>query len=272
MVAAEQLHDEISERLTKGQELLDRSVTTEDGYNSLRESYYTWTEYNEALLRRSFDTSGPAQEYRGVSIAFGGVKSLATRLKEKKEDISRDMRRLRSLQERLPLFVLHPDATTGTPPPPDPSVVGEDIFIVHGHDNEVKQTVARLVAQLTGREPVILHEQPDRGRTIIEKFEEHATSAACAIVLLTADDTGGANGADQRSRARQNVVLELGFFLGKLGRGRVVILYENDVELPSDLSGILYIALDPAGAWRTIMARELRAAGVEIDLTALIGR
>jgi predicted nucleotide-binding protein len=148
--------------------------------------------------------------------------------------------------------------------------LGEDVFIVHGHDDQTKVTVARFLAQLVGREPVILHEQADLGRTIIEKFEHHAASAACAIVLLTDDDEGGPKNGVSQPRARQNVVLELGFFLGKLGRGRVVILHGTDVELPSDLHGVLYVPLDGAGAWRNAVARELEAAGLEIDLKALL--
>jgi predicted nucleotide-binding protein len=177
---------------------------------------------------------------------------------------------LRSLQERLPLFSRHPDATL-TPSAPKASL-GTDVFIVHGHDSEAKVKVARFLSKLLAREPIILHEQADRGRTIIEKFESHAEQVGSAIVLLTGDDEGGAVGEPQQRRARQNVVLELGFFLAKLGRERVVILYEQDVELPSDIHGVLYVPLDSQGAWRNAVARELQAAGLDVDLTALLRR
>lgn len=272
MVPAEQLSREIDERLVKGQSLLDEPVASEANLVERRQDYYTWSEYNEALLRRSFDLAKPAETYArlpGISVATGISQPLERRWGNLRDDISGKMRRLRSVQEQLRLYEIHPEAAEPTLAP-DLSVLGEDVFIVHGHDGETKVAVARFLEKLVGREPIILHEQPDQGRTIIEKFEDHATRAGAAIVLLTADDLGGPKAGGMQPRARQNVVLELGFFLGKLGRGRVVILYGPGVELPSDLSGVLYVELDPAGAWRAAVARELEAAGLVVDLRALI--
>lgn len=271
MVPAEQLRAELTDRLARGQELLDQPVNDEASLDARQDAYQSWSEYNEALLRRSFDSPKPATDYAfWVSIGVGGNTPLVTRWRFLTEDISEKMRRMGSLKDQLGLFRIHPDATTPAAPPPDPSVVGDDIFIVHGHDDEAKVAAARFLEKLLGRQPIILHEQADRGRTIIEKFEDHAAQAACAIILLTADDVGGPQAGGQRPRARQNVVLELGFFLGKLGRDRVVILYEPDVELPGDLQGVLYTALDGSGAWRNAVARELEAAGLQIDPRALL--
>src|SRR5258705_486491 len=100
------------------------------------------------------------------------------------------MRRSRSLQERLPLFSRHPDGTLTVPK----AFPGTEVFIVHGHDGEAKVTVARFLSKLLDREPVILPEQADRGRTIIEKFEVYAGQVGIAIVLLTGDDEGGVVG------------------------------------------------------------------------------
>lgn len=144
------------------------------------------------------------------------------------------------------------------------------VFIVHGHDTEVKETVARFLDRL-GLEPIILHEQPSSGLTVIEKFEAFA-NVGFAVVLLTPDDVG-AMAADQTSlkkRARQNVILELGYFLGKLSRKRVCALYKKDIEIPSDYQGVLYVEFDPAGAWRTKVAQELVEAGFSINLDALL--
>ena len=92
------------------------------------------------------------------------------------------------------------------------------VFVIHGHDEAARETVARFLEKL-GLEPVILHEQANKGHTIIEKFEDHA-DVAFAVVLLTPDDVGKGKGekSDPKLRARQNVILELGFFLGRLGR------------------------------------------------------
>jgi predicted nucleotide-binding protein len=144
------------------------------------------------------------------------------------------------------------------------------VFIVHGHDTEAKESVARFIG-LLGLEPIILHEQPSSGRTIIEKFEVFA-DVGFAVVLLTPDDFGGAAdlATDIKKRARQNVVFELGYFVGKLKRSRVCALYKPDVEIPSDFQGVVYVELDPKGAWKTRLAQELSDAALPIKLEALL--
>jgi len=145
------------------------------------------------------------------------------------------------------------------------------VFIVHGHNDAFKEAVARLLGQLN-LEAIILHEQPNKGRTIIEKFIDYS-DVGFAVILLTADDRGGKvsdSPENYSERARQNVILELGFFLGRLGRDRVCALYENGVEIPSDYDGVLFIPFDEAGAWRLRMARELRAVGLNVDLNNIV--
>jgi predicted nucleotide-binding protein len=145
------------------------------------------------------------------------------------------------------------------------------IFVVHGHDDGLKASVARLLERATSAEVVILHEQADKGQTVIEKFESHAQPATFAVVLLTPDDEGRKNGVDDWSaRARQNVILEHGYFIGRLGRSRVVALYKGKVELPSDLSGLIYKAVDDAGAWKWELAKELRAADIDVDMNEIV--
>ena len=142
-------------------------------------------------------------------------------------------------------------------------VKSNKIFIVHGHNNEIKLAVARLVSQL-GLIPIILHEQPNKGRTIIEKFEKLSEDVSFAIVLLSADDIMH----DGKYRARQNVILELGYFIAKLGRENVVALYDTstEVEIPSDITGVLYEPYDnPNGVWRFEIIQELKAAGFDVD-------
>src|SRR5260370_22453937 len=120
---------------------------------------------------------------------------------------------------------------------------GRSVFIVHGRDEGRKEAVARFLNTLDLK-PVILHEQASRGRTLIEKFEAHA-DVSFAVVILTGDDSGGPTGSESlRPRGRQNVVFELGYFVGRLGRKKVCTLYEEGVEIPSDFSGIVYVPLD----------------------------
>ncbi|WP_051903695.1 TIR domain-containing protein [Neorhizobium vignae] len=132
------------------------------------------------------------------------------------------------------------------------------IFIVHGHDNEPKEATARFISAI-GFEPVILHEQANRGRTIIQKFREEASDVGFAIVLMTPDDAM----PDGMTRARQNVILELGFFLGALGPDRVAAMVKGQVERPSDFDGVVYIPFDPG--WKVAVSKELEAAGYPVD-------
>lgn len=145
------------------------------------------------------------------------------------------------------------------------------VFLVHGHDEGAKHAVARFLEQL-GVEPVILQEQINRGMTIIEKFEEFAARAGFAVVLMTPDDFGYPVGKEEekRHRPRQNVVLELGFFAAKLGRAKTLVLTKGDVEMPSDILGLVYEPIDRAEGWKMRLARELKAAGFKIDLNRAI--
>lgn len=140
------------------------------------------------------------------------------------------------------------------------------VFVVHGHDELARVTTARFLEQLH-LNPIVLHEQTNSGLTIIEKLEKWS-DVRYAVVLLTPDDTGKAivDTGDARLRARQNVILELGFFLGKLGRKNVVALVKGELETPSDYDGVLYIQLDSGGGWKLKLANELKGAGLDIDL------
>ena len=144
------------------------------------------------------------------------------------------------------------------------------VFVIHGHDAAAREAVARCPENL-GLQPIILHEQANKGRAIIQKFEDHA-DVAFAVVLLTADDVGKLK--DEKSvlnpRARQNVILELDFFLGKLGRERVCPLVKGDVETPSDYDGVVYTELDDAGAWKMKLVQELKAVGFDVDANRLV--
>ena len=115
---------------------------------------------------------------------------------------------------------------------------------------------------------MILQEQPDRNRAIIEKFEEYA-QVNFAIALFTPDDFGGLEGDDPQFRARQNVIFEFGYFIGKYGRDRVRALVKGDVEIPSDYSGVIYIPLGSSGSWKIDLVRELKSAGFNVDANRL---
>lgn len=145
------------------------------------------------------------------------------------------------------------------------------VFIVHGHDEAAPVMVARFIEGL-GLEAIILHEQRNKGRTIIEKLEAYS-DVGFAIVLFTPDDVGRAVGdEDLNPRARQNVVLELGYFIGKLGRGRVAAIRKGEVEWPSDYNGVVYLDLDAGGGWQRKLAEEMDEAGYDIDFNKVMKR
>ena len=137
---------------------------------------------------------------------------------------------------------------------PQAPIDSSKIFIVHGHDGELKESVARIIEQQNIK-PIILSEQANAGCTIIEKIENYS-NVGCAICLFTADDVGRAKSeTDDKPRARQNVVFEAGYFIGKLGRDHIVILADNGIEIPSDLAGVVYTNTQN---WQIDLLKELK--------------
>lgn len=148
-------------------------------------------------------------------------------------------------------------------------ILKKKVFIVHGHNETMKQSVARFIENI-GLEAIILSEQVNNGKTIIEKFDLNA-NVDFAIILLSADDKGYSvkdGSRKARYRARQNVIFELGYFIAKFNREKVVALFENirNFEAPSDLHGVVYTPFDgPDGAWKASLLKELKANGFDID-------
>ena len=157
-----------------------------------------------------------------------------------------------------------PPSAATKPQGQEPAVKNDEIFIVHGRDVAAKNEVEGFIRR-AGLMPIILHDQPNSGRTIIEKFERYAAAAGFAVVILTPDDVGGPNRDELQPRARQNVIGELFWFAGKLGRARVCALKKRDLEIPTDFAGVVYTEMDDRGAWKTELLKELRAAGYKVD-------
>lgn len=142
------------------------------------------------------------------------------------------------------------------------------VFIVHGHDEIVKISVARFLERL-GLKPIILHEQASGGITIIEKIEKN-TDVGFGIVLYTPCDVGKSiSEKELQSRARQNVVFEHGYLIAKLGRSNVCALVKDDIEKPNDISGVVYVNYDSGSGWQSELFRELKNAGYELDANKL---
>ncbi|PKU51246.1 MULTISPECIES: TIR domain-containing protein [Lysinibacillus] len=142
------------------------------------------------------------------------------------------------------------------------------VFIVHGHDILAKEETARFVESL-GLKAIILHEQASSGNTIIEKIEKHS-NVGFAIVLYTPCDLGKAkNDHELNPRARQNVIFEHGYLMGKIGRNNVCALVKSQVEKPNDISGVVYVEMDTNGAWKNSLIKEMISSGYVIDANRL---
>lgn len=196
----------------------------------------------------TMDTDGERQQKfaNGIPQTVTMLEGLVSRLEEKREDLEQDQ--AAAIPSIAPLL--------GT----------RRVFVVHGRDEAAKEAVARFLTKLD-LDPIILHEQPNQGRTVIEKFEGSA-DVDFAVVLLTPDDVGHiADGSDEpKPRARQNVIFELGYFVGRLGRSRVCALHKGGVEILSDYDGVIYVSMDDPQGWRLLLAREIKAAGIDVDL------
>lgn len=259
------LNELFQNTIARGEEISKRELYNNAPARELALSdIQDWDNYNLRFLRQAFTSFEEAEEY---PIALNTHNPSTSQIVA---DIERRIRYLKNLKDRLELYDERSQGTASGPTQVDPRNK-TSIFIVHGHQEVPKQEVARYLQAVTSLTPAILHELPKSGRTIIEGLERAAADSAFAVVLLTADDEGRARNSPQRNpRARQNVVFELGLFIGLLGRSNVAVLYEPGVELPSDLDGILYTVLDDTSAWKLSLARELLAAGISVDLNKAI--
>lgn len=257
----------LQDRIEKGCALQATDIQSENELQRLRSKQTKWSDYNRELLARVFDVDVVAEEYGNVG-GWGPIQmnpSPGQRITGFREGIGDQISMLESISERLELIPEADDPATA-PASVARREPGKAVFIVHGHDNEAKESVARFVEKL-GLKAIILHEKPNAGMTLIEKFEHNALDVGCALILLTPDDVGAAcdDQNNLQPRARQNVILELGYFCGALGRNRVMVLYGEGVEVPSDFDGVVYEKLK-GESWKLSLAKELKEAGLPVDM------
>ncbi|HYP21957.1 MAG TPA: nucleotide-binding protein [Actinomycetota bacterium] len=259
---------ELRSQVSKGHGYQGVPVSSPDDLRSLLGKVRGWNDHNVELLKSRFTTFRVVNHYESVGppfeVAFDIDKSLAFL----RDYLRQKTAYLSTLKKRLDLY---DEPIEGGPAPARTELRKETIFVVHGHDRAAELEVLRFLERATDLRPVVLHDEPNRGRTIIEKFEEVAANATYAVVILTPDDEGRAqNAPDLKPRARQNVVFELGFFFGALDRNRVAALYTPEIERPSDIDGVAYIEFDRRGAWKNDLYRELRDADITVHPEALV--
>jgi predicted nucleotide-binding protein len=267
VIGREEARRRLQERIDQAEEILPGNRWSADDLMTGEERERKWRAYNRELLSRIFTTDEYARDYDVSQISIRQVQdryfdiSADTVAGRILGSVRKQVARLDSVIERLELIDEAMVGRAGGSLPQGRSKV----FVVHGHDDGAREGVARFLEKI-GLTAIILAEQPNRGRTIIEKFVDYAREVGFAVVLLTPDDLGGAAADEaQKSRVRQNVVFELGYFVGSLGRGRACLLRRGEVEIPSDLYGVVYTTIDSGNGWKIELARELKDAGFEFD-------
>ena len=289
-VSKEEARQKIQAQIEKGQQLLCRQIRSDDELDKVGIEANNWSKYNTDLLIMLFDTPVPGDEYTNFNysrLTYDEADNIFIenphvsdiheyRMHEYQATMEDSISSLKGIRDRLELYdepSETPQRTSGNEEISDTpqSTFGNDVFIVHGHDEAAKHAITEFVRKL-GLNPIILDEQANRGQTIIEKFEENTGEVGFAIVLLTPDDVGAPKDKQDefKPRARQNVVLELGYFMAKLGRERVCPLLKDEVEKPSDIDGLVYVPMNSSDGWQLKLAREMNQAGLPVDPQKLL--
>ena len=268
-VSREEAERVLEETITRGQRILDdaESIRDEPTFEAWAREATNWRRFAITALQSISEGDALEQELRTtgatarVAVVGGPRPSVAELLDRRRRTHELEINILRSVVERLPLMPAPIDKARASDPP-----IGNDVFVVHGRRQESAELVARLAERL-GFNAIILDEQANEGGTLIEKVERNSESVGFAVVLMLADDWGrGPDEADwpaSPNRARQNVILELGYFIGKLGRSRVAVLIEDGVEKPSDFHGVAHISFDDD--WKIRLLREMKVVFPDLD-------
>lgn len=275
--------DQLTARMVAGRQLIDdapvlppaRRVlspyeaqpSATEGLEGMARQIEQWRDYNRSWLDRVLGGEA-AEEYKTASshqYRYGWGADPVANLRYLIDEVETEISKLESIRGRLSLWEPEPGSTTSGRS--GQASLDAPIFIVHGRDTYRAESVAHTVGTATGRKTIILRDEPNLGQTLIEKFEKHAAEVSYAIIILTPDDHGGLAGETKtQPRGRQNVIFEMGYFYGLIGRRKVSVLICPGVEKPSDMDGIAYITFDDNRAWKAELLRELQYAGLDVKL------
>lgn len=265
----------LEKRIEIGEEIFIRNISNQNELSTANSDYKLWTDYNFEMLKQVFniEINDYMDSYNHAGYSFLGQMGevQGNPVQTFKNLVKYKLDNLKSLLTRAEL--LKSQVATSTPVSPltiaKPTLSRTEVFIVHGHDEAAKTKTARFIEKL-GLTPIILHEQASGSKTVIEKIEAYS-NVGFGIVLYTPCDIGAKKeeNPNLKNRARQNVIFEHGFLIGKIGRQNVCALVKDDIETPNDISGVVYVKMDDDDAWHLKVARELRNSGYEIDLNKL---
>lgn len=270
LVSANEAEEKLLDRINKGKELFEISITDSVSFRDAKNQYSKWDNFNVELLTRIFTTDEYQNEYSycvSCSFSLYDEPSFSEKVHNIREDIIKKIHVFESLIERLELIPLSNEIKVMEVDESIPKNVNKKVFVVHGRDEVAKASLEILLHEM-GLETIVLHRQADEGQTIIEKFEKHS-DVGYAFILLTPDEIAYFTHEDslpdadrkKEKRARPNVIFEFGYFVGRLGRNKVCCVYTGDVSLPSDVSSMIYK--------KYISSVEEVAYGIQKDLKAV---
>jgi predicted nucleotide-binding protein len=283
-VRREEAQQQIENQINKGKRLLCVVPQDEDEVKSFVQDYEKWHDFTCRVLKSVFTNDAEEKKFHSTKTMFLGaepslspfadpnglphayLRYLSNKTNHYRANIGTGLNILSTLLEAINEGLIRQEAEVM--PFNSKNTYKNKVFVVHGHSFLRHEVDAFL--RKHSLIPVFLDDQVNKGQTIIEKFEAYAADVGYAIVLLTPDDEGRKKIDAQdplplQARARQNVILELGYFIGKLSRANVVGLIKGEIETPSDYAGVMYISYDEPGAWKSKLLHELRAAGIEIS-------
>lgn len=274
-ISKEEFITALDERINIGEDIYTRQINSMDIYKKSNVDYSNWNDYNSEFLKYSFNKEENEYKTQYINAGLFPLNMLHTVGKSQKNELTRfkdkvyskldNLKKLRAKTNLLRTSIQEKIIDSEKSISLDKS----QVFIVHGHDDSAKSKTARFIEKL-GLSPIILHEQASGSKTVIEKIETYS-NVGFGIILYTPCDIGAKNEPEPniKNRARQNVVFEHGFLIGKIGRKNVCALVKGDIETPNDISGVVYVNMDDDEAWHLKVARELRNSGYEIDMNKL---
>lgn len=246
-------YDKLKELYDQIDNLSDINMTLD----SFRSQFYPWVMETTRFFHNKYGKDSPESK---------NFLSILDAYIDNPEHIAREALQIRLQKKMLPLIKQTWNPILEELKEEESMDKSCNVFIVHGHDSELKYRISDLLRTIK-LNPIILHKQISSSLTIIEKIEKYGSEASAAVVLFTPDDFGNVSTEEEKKlRARQNVVFEAGYFMGLLGRNKtLLIVSDKSIEIPGDLSGIVYNEVSELE-----IARELKAMGLPVDLNDLI--
>ncbi|MCK4654721.1 MAG: nucleotide-binding protein [Candidatus Cloacimonetes bacterium] len=253
----------LNEKITEGSQILEGPISNINQWKNAEKKYNHWNSENFELLKKIFKKNTIAKDYSSSEWTIGRILISDLKLDEKTaklhKDIEEKLNKLNSIKISLGVLESKAEETT--------EIAKNKVFFVHGSDCDTKIGVLDFIKNI-GLEPIILKELAAAGKTLIDEVQERS-DIKYAIALLTPDNVGGVYSEEMQFRPTQNVILEVGFFVGKFGRKNVSTLHHEDIELPADYHGYEYIKIDETNDWKSTLAKELKNAGFDIDLNKI---